>query len=587
MPDKCSVVGCNTNSNIRLERTKQNRSLYLFPKDEVVRSRWFALLGFPADYKVTRTSRVCAKHFDKKNFITNGHGNVVLSLNAIPNSWLSAEKQELEQTYKYVVQARREAVDRIQNFEDLCAALQKMTFPNWNLFNQTDGICFFRLNIDDNFDDVNFAMKILINREMKVKIFSNDMEARNEELDWILNECHLQLWSQFEAILDNYQQDTEIVFKASSLHHLKKAQKYIQKIKDTFEVTEAIQMIYDELDLLIKNEIPEEDFYHKDNSEMSDHFSHFSDQLDYVSNEKEAIEIEDIVIKDEVELIELVECPESEDNSIEYAEETNDDSQTQTTINECDLNIEILHHMKVEMVYENVEVNTDEEFHEHTYSKSLSENEASIAIDDTSIKNITVFKCDNCPMLLQSEKKWSSHMASHKTKNNTIHVCHICGKNFQASKNLNAHLLTHTPSSKVPCPKCGVTMNKSALSKHIKTIHEKKKDHKCKYCGKGFADSTGRKIHEKVHEKQPTNDGFMIDEGETSQFQCADCKRAFHEQRDLNKHIKRGCAIDAGKRRKYSYNCHECPKKFITKLLAQKHLKEEHQIDVSFLGIFV
>lgn len=579
MTDKCSVVGCHTNNRIKIEKTPQNRSVYLFPKDEVLQSKWFALLGFPVDYKITRTSRVCAKHFDKKYFISNENGNVVLNSNAIPNSWSPAEPHEQEQTYKYFVKARREAVDRIQNFEDLCAALKKMTFPNWNLFNQTDGICFFRLNVDDNFDDVNFAMKILINREMKVKIYANDMEAKNEELDWILKECHLQLWSQFEAILDNYQQETDILFKANPLHHFKCAQKYIQNIMNTIEVTETIQMIYDELDLLIKNEILEEDFYHKDNREIIDHSS---DSFDFETNEKATAQNEDIVIKYEEELIELVDGPESEDNNIEYAEETNDDTQTQTII-DCDLNIEILHNMKVEMVYENMDVNTDEEFHEHTYSKSLSENENSIATDDSPIKNITVFKCDKCPILLQSEKKWSLHMATHKSKENTIHVCHICGKNFQASKNLNAHLLTHTPSSKVPCPKCGVVMNKSALSKHIKTIHEKKKDHKCKYCGKGFADSTGRKIHEKVHEKQPVNDGFMIEDGETSQFQCTECKRAFHEQRDLDKHIKRGCAVDAGKRRKYSYNCHECSKKFITKLLAQKHLKDEHQIDVRII----
>ena len=570
MSDKCVVVGCNTNNDIKTERSEENRSMHIFPKDEVLRSEWYELLSIPDDYKITKTSKVCAKHFDKKYFFTNGNGNVVLSSNAVPNHWPSAEPYEQEQTYKFVVQARREAVDRIQNFEDFCAALQKMTFPNWNLFNQTDGICFFRLNYDDNFNDVNFAMKILINRDMNVKIYSNEMEAKNEELDWILNECHLHLWSQFEAILDNYQQETEIKFKGSPLNHLKSAQKCIQKIIDTIEVTEAIQMIYDELEVLIINEIPEEDFYHKDFSET---YENYNEILHFGSNLEATVKNEQVVIKDEEELFELIEGPESEDNNIEYDEEVIDDIQTQT---DCDLNIEILHNMKVEIVDENMDNNTDEEFHEHTYSKSLSENETS------SIKDITVFKCEKCPMLLQSEKKWSLHMAIHNIKGDTIHVCHICGKNFHASKNLNAHLLTHTPSSKVPCPKCGIVMNKSALSKHIKTIHEKKKDHKCKYCGKGFADSTGRKIHEKVHEKQPINDGFIIEDGETSQFQCTDCKRAFYEQRDLNKHIKRGCAVDAGKRRKYSYNCHECSKKFITKLLAQKHLKDEHHIDVSY-----
>lgn len=555
MPMKCSVVGCFTNYKRSIEKNLKNRTVYQFPKDEVLKNKWIELLKFPAGYEPSKNSRVCAKHFNKNLFKPLGNKPIYLDKKAIPNQWnkrrakkyqgSSSDDNELEST----IEQKFEDSDRIGDFQELCDGLISKSFADWNLFNQPDGICFFRLNCDENFNDVNFAIKILINKQMKVKIYSNDMEAKNEELDWILNECHLQLWSQFESILDNYQQDTTVKFKASPLHHLKRAQKLFKNIKDTIEVTEAMQMIYEELDLLIKSEIPEEDCYHRLSGDVIECSLEHNNKI---NNDPLR---EDITVKIEPEpndnktIVEFIsmewnqEIPLSESAEIEIKKEKE--------VQVCD-----------ELDPKIPDINPD-----------LYRIER-IPIANSSIKSIVIFKCQKCTRKFDSELKLKNHLDTHpievpekcpiescnkmftlrstmkahlwSSHNTSSSVCHICGKKFGGTKNLNAHLTTHDDSTKLPCPQCGIIISKVCLNKHIKTVHDKQKNYKCSHCGKEFADSYAKKLHEQRHEDNKINPTTP-------------------------------CKTD---RLKYTYKCFKCPKKFLTKLLAQKHLKELHAVEV-------
>ena len=565
MPLTCCVVGCFTNYKKTINRKVENGSVYLFPKEKVLINKWIELLKLPAGFQPSKNSRVCGKHFDKNFLKKHGNKSLRLDKNAIPMQWQTTMVRNCEFKSRPLKDIDKLAstidqkidVDRIENFKELRDVLISKKYPDWNLFNQPNGICFFRLNSDENFDDVNFAMKILINKEMKVKIFANDLEAKNEELNWILKECHLQLWSQFEAILNNYKQETEMKFKARPLHHLKRAQQCIQKILNTIEVPEAVRMINEELDLLIKNEIPEKDFYHRSTSDIND------DPLK-----------EEIIVKIEPELCDVK----------TYVEFINMDQKSQISESETDEDknegeIENEDEDEDEGESKNEDEDGDEvidfglmmpQINPTLYSTEI------IPIANSSIKSIVIFKCQKCTKKFDSELKLRNHLDTHpievpekcpiescnkmftlrstlkahlwSSHNTSSSVCHICGKKFAGTKNLNAHLTTHDESTKLPCPQCGIIISKVCLNKHIRTVHDKMKNYKCSHCGKEFADSYAKKLHEQRHE-----DNKLI---ETTPKKT--------------------------NRLKYSYKCFECPRKFVTKLQAQKHLEELHAIMVKF-----
>ena len=559
MPLTCSVEGCFTNYKKTIGRTLENGVVHQFPKDKVLKNKWIELLKFPAGYEPSETSRVCTKHFDKNLFKLLGNKSIHLDKNAIPNQWQPKRVRNYDLKYRIplrdnndvesTIEQEQKRVDRIEDFQEFCDVLISKNFPDWNLFNQPDGICFFRLNCDENFNDVNFSMKILINKEMKVKIYSNDMEAKNEELNWILNECQLQLWSQFESILDNYKQETVIKFKASPLHHLKRAQKIFKNIADTIDVNEQIRMINDELDLLIKNEIPEKDFYHKHSNDV------IGCPLEYNNDINEDPLSEKIIVKIELE-------PHDVKTNVEFINMEWDQESPLSETDEKEIKKEdgvIECHELKPMV---------PEINPILYRTEI------IPIANSSIKSIVIFKCQKCTKKFDSELKLRNHLDTHpievpekcpiescnkmftlrstlkghlwSSHNTSSSICHICGKKFGGTKNLNAHLTTHDGSTKLPCPQCGIIISKVCLNKHIRTVHDKKKNYKCSHCGKEFADSYAKKLHEQRHEDNKLN--------ETTPSKT--------------------------NRLKYTYKCFQCPRTFLTKIQAQKHLKELHAIVV-------
>lgn len=106
--------------------------------------------------------------------------------------------------------------DEIQSFDELLSSLENPlrspeSFENhWKMFLQLDGICFYRLSRDELFNEVFMSFKILVNKEMKVKVLNRYDETNDEELQWTLKDSKLELWSQLYTILDYYQAEPEI-----------------------------------------------------------------------------------------------------------------------------------------------------------------------------------------------------------------------------------------------------------------------------------------------------------------------------------------------------------------------------------------
>ena len=80
MPNKCSVVGCNSGY-----KDGPNYPRYKFPQDEQLVAKWLRFLNRPADYVITENSFICSQHFDNKFLKTTQNFTILnYNLNPIP-----------------------------------------------------------------------------------------------------------------------------------------------------------------------------------------------------------------------------------------------------------------------------------------------------------------------------------------------------------------------------------------------------------------------------------------------------------------------------------------------------------------------
>ena len=59
MPNKCSVVGCNS-----WYKDGPNYPRFKFPQKQELVAKWLLFLNRPADYVITNNSFICSQHFD-------------------------------------------------------------------------------------------------------------------------------------------------------------------------------------------------------------------------------------------------------------------------------------------------------------------------------------------------------------------------------------------------------------------------------------------------------------------------------------------------------------------------------------------
>ncbi|XP_055682116.1 zinc finger protein 208-like isoform X1 [Lutzomyia longipalpis] len=121
--------------------------------------------------------------------------------------------------------------------------------------------------------------------------------------------------------------------------------------------------------------------------------------------------------------------------------------------------------------------------------------------------------CDLCGKAFNTANKLSAHLVSHTDER--PYVCETCGKGFRLSQGLRTHELSHSQEKKFKCEFCPFAGNTKAYlkthmrthtgerpfaceqcglafityghrSKHVRNVHQKIREHKCKICGKEF-----------------------------------------------------------------------------------------------------
>lgn len=192
--------------------------------------------AIPLEYKVSSS---CPStfwlHLIDSNFQENGQ-KVLNKPSCIQTMQTMNIKSELQEpmfndplTTLFVDSANTNEDDRIYGFSEFALRLTstKVSWKgNWKLFEQPDGVCLYRLRRDENFKNVTMSFKILINSEMLVSMYQNEDEASVAELNWILKDSKLELWSQFLNLASHYQTEPEV--KKSSnipLRHQTKARR--------------------------------------------------------------------------------------------------------------------------------------------------------------------------------------------------------------------------------------------------------------------------------------------------------------------------------------------------------------------------
>lgn len=142
--------------------------------------------------------------------------------------------------------------DHIDSFDSFLVRLASFSEDepwkeHWNIFEQHDGICFYRLSRDDFFNNVTFSFKILVNKDMIVTIYKHETQADSKELSWILNGLKLLYWSQFYKLLEYYQTEPVVLSNTNPIYYINSAIESLNKIWNPGDISEIIEPIKQQL----------------------------------------------------------------------------------------------------------------------------------------------------------------------------------------------------------------------------------------------------------------------------------------------------------------------------------------------------
>lgn len=106
------------------------------------------------------------------------------------------------------------------------------------------------------------------------------------------------------------------------------------------------------------------------------------------------------------------------------------------------------------------------------------------------------YQCYLCGVVYSTSSKLSKHMkGTHSTQS---HKCQQCVKEFASESRLRTHMKTHTDQRLHTCTICGNSFkSRKTLRQHI-YIHDEVKRFKCNYCDMKFAQTAGRRGHERL-----------------------------------------------------------------------------------------
>ena len=165
-------------------------------------------------------------------------------------------------------------------------------------------------------------------------------------------------------------------------------------------------------------------------------------------------------------------------------------------------------------------------------------------------------QCEFCEQMFIGALRYKSHVrGKHRYKSE----CEVCKKVFSSRPYLKAHMRVHTNEKPYVCSECGLSYHSiSSLHNHMKIIHtdfkqERKRNHMCHLCGKGFFDMRNLKVHSVSHNevkshlctqcgsgfKTPINLKLHMERHNTPNIPCPHCNLLFTCRTNMKKHVRR------------------------------------------------
>ena len=159
--------------------------------------------------------------------------------------------------------------------------------------------------------------------------------------------------------------------------------------------------------------------------------------------------------------------------------------------------------------------------------------------------NLKNEQCNQCGKLFFKSYLKKHIRTVHEGIRDQIHTCEYCGKEYTNKFHLRTHIIRkhdevrdehsfksdHDNASSVrkeQCNECGKLFFKKYLEKHVRTVHEGKRDqiHKCEHCGKEYV----HKFRLRTHIKR--------DHDNIRDEKCDQCGKLFFCTETLKRHIK-------------------------------------------------